>query len=705
MATYRQTLTTLQSNVVSRIYQNTTKDITGTVHQQEDLDIVNTTFANLVPIYGDAYVVVRGGATESATDNYAALSAAYALAKTMTPHGNALSASNRVAVLLMPGTYDAGAATFQLDGNFVDLIGLGDKNNVTIKSTGTSTMHRTAPIVMVKNMTIHNAGSGYAYSSDSGSGGERLEEVVFDGLSSSMQPDIVLDGIYVRCTGGSGCFRSSLEAFVDVNGTFIECTGGMYSFGGKHSGVLRRCEGGDRSFGSSYQSAVFDDCTTGLGTFGPNVPSAEYAGTYVRCSGGPSSFNGTCSGVFKDIEVDGMSFGYAANSVLSGTFVNIKAGSNCFGKGSSSVLSGKFKSITAGMLSFYPMGGTLSGTFEDCTVDGSGFGSVGSTLSGRFIRCTGGNNSFGNQCTITGFFKDCTGKDFCFGYISSNQPEAKYVNCHGDLYCFGYGGSTTYLQSTYIDCVAAGFSFGTGTNPAYTNTSKYINCRSGDYSFVAGHNIDFQGECRDCHAGDYSFCSASASAVGNVNDAAGLYINCTGGNSCFGASTGSNGGAVASGTFINCHGGLGCFGSNGGGGLGGATRGTASGYFENCSGAYTSFAGHVRGVKSGKFVRCTARTGGVVGVADDDGVLSGTMIECTWKVTGASKPALTVTEGAKVYGGTYVAGASATNGIVSDGGASINAAITGITINKPISSDITNDIASPLNVVDINAWH
>lgn len=38
MATYRQTLTTLQSNVVSRIYQNTTKDITGTVHQQEDLD-------------------------------------------------------------------------------------------------------------------------------------------------------------------------------------------------------------------------------------------------------------------------------------------------------------------------------------------------------------------------------------------------------------------------------------------------------------------------------------------------------------------------------------------------------------------------------------------------------------------------------------------------------------------------------------------
>lgn len=111
----------------------------------------------------------------------------------------------------------------------------------------------------------------------------------------------------------------------------------MYSFGGKHSGVLRRCEGGDRSFGSSYQSAVFDDCTTGLGTFGPNVPSAEYAGTYVRCSGGPSSFNGTCSGVFKDIEVDEMSFGYAANSVLSGTFVNIKAGSNCFGKGSSSV--------------------------------------------------------------------------------------------------------------------------------------------------------------------------------------------------------------------------------------------------------------------------------------------------------------------------------------------------------------------------------
>lgn len=80
------------------------------------------------------------------------------------------------------------------------------------------------------------------------------------------------------------------------------------------------------------------------------------------------------------------------------------------------------------------------------------------------------------------------------------------------------------------------------------------------------------------------------------------------------------------------------------------------------------------------------------------------MIDCIWKVTGSGYPALTVTDGAKIYGGHYMAANDATEGIATEGGAAVNAAITGITINKPLSAQITNDIAVPDIQEDVNAW-
>ena len=108
----------------------------------------------------------------------------------------------------------------------------------------------------------------------------------------------------------------------------------------------------------------------------------------------------------------------------------------------------------------------------------------------------------------------------------------------------------------------------------------------------------------NCRGGNYSFVAQESGSYGIVLIASGTFIDCEGGNFCFGATGYSLGGTVtASGTFINCKGGELSFGNEG---FGTGGTGYASGIFKNCVvNGYSGFAGYY-GVASGTFENCVS---------------------------------------------------------------------------------------------------
>ena len=282
--------------------------------------------------------VVNVKLTDSAVTNGQNLVDAYNYAKTLTPNGAALSATNRVSVIIQPGNYTL-AADLTVDTQFVDLIGLG-----AIK------LRRGC--VPAVNIT---GGNFNVLINDIRIKGISLGTGIF-----SVSDNLPLQ-VFEDCVGGSNNFNS-----ITLSGTFINCTGGSNSFAGSSfvsmtaSGTFINCEGGGSSFGSgsspSVSSGIFVNCTTGANTGFSSAGTAS--GTFIDCEAGSTAFGGTP---------------FPA-STASGTFTNCIGGSNAFGGGSSGTATGKFYQCRL-----------TSGTFK--TVTGAGL----------MRNCIDGNNNIVNQ--------------------------------------------------------------------------------------------------------------------------------------------------------------------------------------------------------------------------------------------------------------------------------------------------------------------
>ena len=214
--------------------------------------------------------------TDSAVTNGQNLVTAYNYAKTLTPNGAALSATNRVAVIIQPGNYTL-AAELVVDTSYVDIIGLG-----AIK------LERGAvPAVIISGNTLNVA----------------TIDVRVQGISVGTQEfksgtNLPLQR-FEDCTGGEGSFN----AFEIAAGTFINCSSGDYGFsseGDGASGIFINCSSGDYGFCyAGIASGTFTNCTGGSGSFGSGGGTAS--GTFTNCTGGNASFageGGTASGKF-----------------------------------------------------------------------------------------------------------------------------------------------------------------------------------------------------------------------------------------------------------------------------------------------------------------------------------------------------------------------------------------------------------------------
>jgi hypothetical protein len=284
----------------------------------------------LLDTHGEAYIIVE--VTADPVVNGQNLLAAYAEAKTLTPHGQSLSTSNRAVVLLPPGQYDLQTTTLALDAEYVDLEGLSadrDKQHIhgTTVVTDTGVISQTANDVRLANLFVEiTRDSGditpskpAAYFPEGDETTTVIRNCHFKAVDEtyaySMRTDIEYPGTYEQVTGYTRAFGTGAAA----SGTFTDCTGGDASFGGDQgtaSGTFTNCTGGDASFGGGRATAsgtftgcnggmwsfggdgtasgTFTDCTGEFGSFGGNGGTAS--GTFTRCTGGESAFGGGSGG-------------------------------------------------------------------------------------------------------------------------------------------------------------------------------------------------------------------------------------------------------------------------------------------------------------------------------------------------------------------------------------------------------------------------
>jgi hypothetical protein len=394
--------------------------ITGTASKDLPLRLMDTTAGNLST---GAYIIVRPHSTD--TLNGARLTSAYAEAKTFTPQGSALSATNRATIILLPGRYNLGTTRLNLDTDFVDIIGLTDTpEQVVITSSvilsDSGTIYQTANDVKIKGVTIDRtgnpAGSGAgrtaayfpfpratAITTWSGNGttmtiaanGHGLQ--TGDSVRISGSGNSSVDGAftvtriddnsfsYPSTVNDAGSIGTATERF---NLTYIEnCVFSGTSGSGmrtaiEYSGTYRKCIGGDSSFAgvsggvgtsTTIASGLFEDCTSGSFSFGG---SGTASGTFTRCtSNGTASFGRTSSGTFTDCVGGDLSFGGQPAGAATGVFLRCAVSGSGFGSDSSA--------------------GTATGTFTDCTLTNTV--SYGGTFTGTMRRCrfvcTGTNNN------------------------------------------------------------------------------------------------------------------------------------------------------------------------------------------------------------------------------------------------------------------------------------------------------------------------
>jgi hypothetical protein len=244
-----------------------------------------------VSISGESHVVVTAGGT--AVQNAAALQAAYTAAKSETPYGSALSATNRYTIIAAPGYYDFESTAFTMDAQYIDLVSLDGNRSVIFNSENSAgTISITANDVFVKGVDVQTK--------------------VFTIATN-------LNLLKVEnCKGGEASFGNGIT----VSGTFTNCSGGVGSFGGEGtaSGTFTNCTGSGLSFG-------------GVGSFGGNGTAS---GTFTNCRGGFGAFaggdmsGGTASGTFTNCTGSVLSFGNSDGGVLSGKLYYCRLTSGTF---------------------------------------------------------------------------------------------------------------------------------------------------------------------------------------------------------------------------------------------------------------------------------------------------------------------------------------------------------------------------------------
>ena len=271
---------------------------------------------------GESFTIIE--VSNSSTTNGTRLLAAYAAAKTKTPYGNALSASNRYTIVLPPGIYDLGSSQLVLDTNFIDIVGsTTDLGNHQITGNVSGYVSVATNSVELRNLYLLNnsSGNGFIYGGNRpglildniffgyGSGGaapwQAVNESDFSGVASRLQGGqfYPTGNGNTPPIGNAGNVSGTLSNIINVgaiaDGAFtgfaFGCSGGNISFGGRSyygasTGFMMNCKGGTYAF-RNYPSGIYINCYGGDGAWA-GTQTTDLSGTYINChaSSGADAF-------------------------------------------------------------------------------------------------------------------------------------------------------------------------------------------------------------------------------------------------------------------------------------------------------------------------------------------------------------------------------------------------------------------------------
>lgn len=372
---------------------------------------------------GENYIFVNANGTPE--ENGAAVRAAYTAAQAMTPNGVAISAGNRVTILLAPGYYTFNEAVdgpLFINTSFIDFVSLSGNRDVYFSSIQVkSPLGNDTDIVLIGiDTTVNNyySHAAFAIASSAAPNEKIIVKNCKGGNYSFSSFSNGFKGLYENCEAGAYSFCSAGDAASPPIGITSIATGNFSNFGN-----IINCTASDNSFvsgldvpaGTIVNYGDIKNCTSTIGSFCYSEFRAQNLGVIENCQGDAYSFcavsdmintgQSTNSGKIINCRVNGPGIClYGGASFASTSAQNTGLISNCYAD-----LSGCVINDGASV-------GNNSGQILNCFVDGAGFCGSDGVNSGNIIECTALDTSFcsGNPTGISGQILRCTLLDWAF---------------------------------------------------------------------------------------------------------------------------------------------------------------------------------------------------------------------------------------------------------------------------------------------------
>jgi hypothetical protein len=402
----------------------------------------------------DSVVWVEAGGTPVL--NGVNLLAAYAEAKTLTPGGNALSEGNRAVVFIPPGTYDLAGSTLNVDGEFVDIVGMDS-------GYGTTDASVRSPVTITGTVSQLNVTVRDARLSNFGLHGQTADTFCMTIDNPTYYADRVTFDRIIFTGDDPDCWAVWSATVKRIDSLFRDCHAvNGFLVGGEFRGEVHRCVANDGSFagwvdGPTYaEPCAFNgkayDCVSGSFSFGSNNASERgdfgLLAVARRCTAGGNSFGfsngdrGWFRGSAHDCHSQGQ-YSFAASHTKDADFVGTvkrctsSERSFCYtgSSGNTASFDGNAWDCSGGQYSF---GSSDQSPYTNCEI----------TAGSLLVRCVGETRSFAGSGDMYGELRDCeyrtSGTEQGFGSVRS---PGKLIRCSQND-----GGSIKLANGSLISC-------------------------------------------------------------------------------------------------------------------------------------------------------------------------------------------------------------------------------------------------------------
>lgn len=378
---------------------------------------ISLTSGGSISLSGPNYLTVLANKTPA--ENGQAVKDAYAYAQTLTPNGDALSATNRFVILLAPGYYSFSEGiigdSFHVTTSFIDFESLSGQRDVYFSSinvypTDSNGLDiRFSGIDTTKNNYYYHG--AFAIATNGGSN----EHVVA-----------------INCKGGDFSFGSFSNSFV---GRFENCEAGSYSFlcippTPPQDGITGFITGPNViNLGSMYNCTAVDFSFCVNGFTDASGGSAFNYGIISHCKANDYSFVTGADNVYNyntisncTARINSICMKNDPSDLFSGYVINSATIDNCYAIESSICFSNR----VSGGYNFVQNYGIIT----QCTVEGAGgicsSATQGAVNYGKIIYCYAYSTAFcSNFGYNVGYIIDCIANDNAFcSYVMANNNAA-----------------------------------------------------------------------------------------------------------------------------------------------------------------------------------------------------------------------------------------------------------------------------------------